>query len=61
MYISNAEIWSWYFQFSHIFLQQILAGQHDDKPESAFYMVGNIGEVATKAAAIEASLKASKA
>jgi len=40
--------------------QQILAGQHDDKPESAFYMVGNIGEVATKAAAIEASLKANK-
>ena len=41
--------------------QQILAGQHDDKPESAFYMVGNIGEVATKAEAIEKQLAANKA
>jgi len=38
--------------------EQILAGQHDDKPESAFYMVGNIGEVAAKAESIEKSLKA---
>ncbi len=28
---------------------QILAGQHDDKPESAFYMVGGIEEVAKRA------------
>jgi len=28
---------------------QILNGQHDDKPENAFYMVGNINEVAEKA------------
>jgi F0F1-type ATP synthase beta subunit len=28
--------------------EQILAGQHDDKPEAAFYMVGNISEVITK-------------
>jgi len=41
--------------------EQILAGQHDDKPESAFYMVGNIGEVATKAEAIEKQLAANKA
>lgn len=37
--------------------EQILAGQHDDKPESAFYMVGNIGEVAAKAEAIEKQLQ----
>ena len=44
----------------YIYIQQILAGQHDDKPESAFYMVGNIGEVGAKAAQIEASLKQNK-
>eukprot|EP00048_Salpingoeca_helianthica_P011083 m.159108 g.159108 ORF g.159108 m.159108 type:complete len:573 (-) comp15176_c0_seq1:196-1914(-) len=36
--------------------EQILGGQHDDKPENAFYMVGNIGEVAAKAEAIEKQL-----
>jgi F-type H+-transporting ATPase subunit beta len=36
--------------------EQILNGQHDDKPENAFYMVGNIGEVAAKAEAIEKQL-----
>lgn len=35
---------------------QILEGQHDDKPENAFYMVGDIDEVATKAEEILASL-----
>jgi len=30
--------------------KQLLAGQHDDKPEGAFYMVGTIDEVVTKAA-----------
>jgi F-type H+-transporting ATPase subunit beta len=34
--------------------QEILAGKHDDKPEAAFYMVGNIEEVATKAAELAA-------
>merc|ERR1712188_43646 len=29
--------------------EEILGGQHDDKPENAFYMVGNIVEVAEKA------------
>merc|ERR1712146_402869 len=29
--------------------RQILDGHHDDKPEVAFYMVGDINEVATKA------------
>jgi len=37
--------------------EQILAGQHDDKPENAFYMVGNIGEVVAKAEAIEKQLQ----
>jgi F-type H+-transporting ATPase subunit beta len=36
--------------------EQILQGQHDDKPENAFYMVGNIGEVVEKAEEIAASL-----
>jgi len=36
--------------------EQILGGQHDNKPESAFYMVGNIQEVAQKAEKIEAEL-----
>jgi len=40
--------------------EQILAGQHDDKPENAFYMVGNIGEVSTKAEAIEKQLASNK-
>jgi len=35
---------------------EILTGQHDDKPENAFYMVGNINEVADKAAEMLASL-----
>ena len=30
--------------------KEILSGQHDDKPEGAFYMVGNIDDVAAKAA-----------
>jgi len=33
--------------------QEILNGQHDDKPEQAFYMVGNIEEVVEKAKALE--------
>jgi F-type H+-transporting ATPase subunit beta len=36
---------------------EILAGKHDDKPEAAFYMVGNIEEVATKAAELAAETK----
>jgi F-type H+-transporting ATPase subunit beta len=40
--------------------EQILGGQHDDKPESAFYMVGNIGEVGAKAEAIEKALAAGR-
>jgi len=36
--------------------EQILNGQHDDKPENAFYMVGNIQEVAAKAEQIEKQL-----
>merc|ERR1712046_197637 len=31
---------------------QVLAGEHDDVPEGAFYMVGNIAEVQEKAAAL---------
>ncbi len=33
-------------------LQEILAGDHDDKPEEAFVMVGDIEEVKTKAEAL---------
>jgi F-type H+-transporting ATPase subunit beta len=29
--------------------KEILAGQHDDLPEQAFYMVGNIDEVVERA------------
>jgi len=29
--------------------QQIISGKHDDLPEGAFYMVGDIDEVITKA------------
>ena len=32
--------------------QEILTGAHDDKPESAFYMVGGIEDVTAKAAEI---------
>merc|ERR1711981_412708 len=32
--------------------QQVLNGEHDDVPEGAFYMVGNINEVQEKAAAL---------
>ena len=35
--------------------QEILAGQHDDLPEGAFYMVGDINEVQSKAVEIQAS------
>merc|ERR1712146_111204 len=35
--------------------QEILSGQHDDLPEGAFYMVGDINEVQSKAAEIQAS------
>merc|ERR1712072_1583282 len=35
--------------------KEILAGQHDDIPEAAFYMVGDINEVQSKAAEIQAS------
>jgi len=40
--------------------EQILNGVHDDKPESAFFMVGNIGEVATKAEAIAKDIASRK-
>ena len=33
--------------------QEILAGQHDDLPEGAFYMVGGIDEVVEKARTME--------
>merc|ERR1712151_349942 len=34
--------------------QQIISGQHDDLPEGAFYMVGDINEVVAKAATMQA-------
>ncbi len=34
--------------------KEIVAGQHDDKPEQAFYMAGNIEEVAQKAEELKA-------
>ena len=33
---------------------EILAGQHDDLPEQAFYMVGTIEEAVEKAATMQA-------
>jgi len=30
--------------------KEVLEGKHDDVPEQAFYMVGNIDDVRTKAA-----------
>jgi F-type H+-transporting ATPase subunit beta len=36
---------------------QILAGELDDLPEAAFYLVGNIDEVRAKAAKIVADAK----
>ncbi|MGC9356924.1 MAG: F0F1 ATP synthase subunit beta, partial [Anaerolineae bacterium] len=33
--------------------REILEGRHDDLPEQAFYMVGSIDEVLTKAREIE--------
>jgi F-type H+-transporting ATPase subunit beta len=37
--------------------QQILAGELDDLPEAAFYLVGNIDEVKAKAEKINADAK----
>jgi len=34
--------------------QQIISGQHDELPEGAFYMVGDINEVVAKAATMQA-------
>jgi F-type H+-transporting ATPase subunit beta len=36
---------------------QILAGELDDLPEAAFYLVGNVDEVRAKAAKITADAK----
>jgi F-type H+-transporting ATPase subunit beta len=36
---------------------QILAGELDDLPEAAFYLVGNVDEVKAKAAKISADAK----
>jgi F-type H+-transporting ATPase subunit beta len=37
--------------------KEILAGAHDDLPEAAFYMVGDIDEVQSKAAMLAASVE----